>query len=66
MSAQIVCVKHNDDNIPYIDLGDGLEIRLESEQPSEAVIEKARNELREIPEIVEPAIVELRELLKSK
>lgn len=65
MSAQIVTVKYNEDNVPYIGLGEH-EIRLESEQPKEAVLEKARTELRELPEITGPAINELRELLKGK
>lgn len=65
MSAQIVTVKYNENNVPYIGLGDH-EIRLESDPPTEAVMEKARNELRELPEITEPAIAELREMLKGK
>lgn len=65
MSAQILSVKYNENNVPYIGLGDH-EIRLESEPPSDAVMEKARTELRELPEIVEPAIAELREMLKGK
>lgn len=65
MSAQILSVKYNEDNVPYIGLGD-YEIRLESEQPPDAVMERARTELRELPEITEPAIAELRELLKGK
>lgn len=64
MSAQIVTVKYNENNAPYIGIGDH-EIRLESEPPKEAVLEKARNELRELPEITGPAIAELREMLKG-
>lgn len=65
MSAQIVTVKYNENNVPYIGVGTH-EIRLESEQPTEAVIEKARVELREQDEITGPAIVELREMLKGE
>lgn len=65
MSAQIVSVKYNENNVPYIGIGDH-EIRLESEQPKEAAMEKARTELRELPEITGPAITELREMLKGK
>lgn len=65
MSAQIVTVKYNENNVPYIGLGEH-EIRLESESPTEAVMEKARIELRERPEITGPAIAELREMVKSK
>lgn len=64
MSAQILSVKYDENNLPYIGVGDH-KIRLESEQPTEAVLEKARNELREVPEITGPAIAELRELLKG-
>lgn len=65
MSAQILTVKYNENNVPYIGIGEH-EIRLESEPPTEAVMEKARTELRELPEITGPAIAELREMLKSK
>lgn len=64
-SAQILAVKYTENNVPYIALGEH-ELRLEAEPPSEAILEKARTELRELPEIVEPAVNELRELLKSK
>lgn len=65
MSAQILTVKYNENNVPYIGLG-AHEIRLESEQPTEAVMEKARVELRELDEITGPAISELREMLKGE
>lgn len=65
MSAQILSIKYDENNLPYIGVGDH-KIRLENEQPTEAVMEKARNELREIPEITGPAIAELREMLKGK
>lgn len=59
------CIKYNQSNTPYIEFG-AYEIRLENEQPDEAVLQKSRDELREVPEIVEPAILELRELVKGK
>lgn len=65
MSAEILAIKYNENNVPYIGIGKH-EIRLESEPPTEAIMEKARKELREVPEIVEPAIIELREMLQSK
>lgn len=65
MSAEILAVKYNENNVPYIGIGEH-EIRLESEPPTEAVMEKARTELRELPEITGPAIAELREMLKGK
>lgn len=65
MSSDKVCIKFNENNVPYVDLVE-YEIRLESEPPHEKVLEKAREELRELPEIVAPAIVELRELIKGE
>lgn len=65
MSAQILSVKYDENNLPYIGIGDH-KIRLENEQPTEAVMEKARNELREVPDVTGPAIEELREMLKGE
>lgn len=65
MSAQIPSVKYDENNSPYIGVGDH-KIRLENEQPTEAVLEKARNELREIPDVTGPAIDEFREMLKGE
>lgn len=65
MSTQILSVKYDENNLPYIGLG-VHRIRLENEQPTEAVLEKARNELREVPDITGPAIEELREMLKGE
>lgn len=58
-------IKYDEDKTPYIQLGD-LQVRLENQEPSSIVKEKARNELRETPEIVGPAIEELRALVKGK
>lgn len=56
-----------DDKIPFIDLGDGFVIRLEYEDLTEEKYkEKARNELRESPEIIKNAVEELRSLIKGK
>lgn len=65
MSTEISCIEYFRDKAPYIQVGD-YEIRLESDPPSEAVLQKARNELREVPEITAPAILELREMVKGK
>lgn len=59
MSIQI-----SEDNIAYIDQGDGYHIRLElAEVTDEFYIEKARIELNETPENTEVALKVLRELL---
>lgn len=56
-----------EDKIPFIDLGSGYIIRLEYEDlKDEKYIEKARNELRETPEVVEEALKELRQLIKGE
>jgi len=53
-----------EDKIPYIDLGNQYRIRLEYEDlKDEFYIEKARNELRETPEVVKEAVEELRQLI---
>lgn len=60
-------VKFSADKLPYIDLSDGYQIRLEYEEiRDEKYLEKARIELRETPEIKAEAIKELKELLKGK
>jgi hypothetical protein len=61
-------IKFDEHNLPYIDLESDYKIRLETgeDEISEADKEKARIELREIPEIVEKAHRELNKLLLSK
>jgi len=59
-------IKYDDNNLPYIDLGNGVAIRMEKEEAPEWALEKARQELREEPEIMEKAIKELRELLQNE
>ncbi|CAD7079710.1 unnamed protein product [Hermetia illucens] len=58
-------LKYDENNLPYIDLGK-YKMRLEREEPTNEVLEKARIELRETPEIVEKAFKELRELIKQE
>ena len=54
----------SEDNIAYIDQGDGYHIRLEiAEITDEFYKEKARIELNETPENTEVALIALRELL---
>lgn len=60
-------IEFTEKNVPFVNLGDGYEIRLEYENiTEEKYLEKAKNELRESPEIVENGLRELRELIKSK
>jgi len=65
MSATALQILHDDNKMPYITFGE-YEIRLESEPPDEELLERAKIELREVPEIVQPALTELRELLKAE
>lgn len=61
-------LKLNADKVPYVDLGGGIHIELDlSEYDDDKLcVEKAREELRETPEIVEASLKQLRELLKGE
>ncbi|XP_045511032.1 alpha-tocopherol transfer protein isoform X2 [Colias croceus] len=50
--------------LPGVQLGDFL-LQFELDEPKESVREIARNELRETPEIIKPAVEELRRLLEE-
>lgn len=52
------------DKLPAVQLGDFL-LQIELDEPKESVLEIARKELRETPEIVQPAVDELRRLLSG-
>ena len=58
-------LKFREDKTPFVDLGDS-EIRLEDDKPSEAIVQKGVVELRETPEVIQAAIIELREMVKGK
>lgn len=58
-------IQYDDNQVPYIDLGTAI-IRMEKEEAPEWALEKARQELRELPGIMEPAIKKLRELIEGK
>lgn len=60
-------IETDENKIPYILLGEGYRIRLEFEDlADEKYIAKAKNELRETPEIAKAAIDELRELITGE
>jgi len=63
--GQSDAIKYDDENVPYIDLG-CAKIRMEHEEAPEWALEKAKHELREVPGVVEEAIMELRELIKKE
>lgn len=52
------------DKLPGVQLGDFL-LQFELDEPRESVREIARRELRETPDVVTPAVEELRRLLKG-
>lgn len=52
------------DKIPGVQLGDFL-LQFELDEPRESVRDIARKELRETPEIVKPAVEELKRLLEG-
>ncbi|XP_017484523.1 PREDICTED: alpha-tocopherol transfer protein-like [Rhagoletis zephyria] len=63
--VKALCIEFDDNKVPYIDLSTGI-IRMEKEEAPEWALEKARQELREVPEIMEPAIKKLRELIQEE
>uniref|UniRef100_A0A1E1WLD7 CRAL-TRIO domain-containing protein n=1 Tax=Pectinophora gossypiella TaxID=13191 RepID=A0A1E1WLD7_PECGO len=52
------------DKLPAVQLGDFV-LQFELDEPSESVREIARRELRETPDVVKPAVEELRRLLEE-
>lgn len=58
-------IKFDHHNSPYIDVGGGYVIRVETEPLDEKMQERAKVELRETPENIEAALVELRALLQG-
>lgn len=58
-------IKYTDKSMPYIDLGGGFAMKLETDESelTEGDRKKAKEELREIPEIVEKGFKELNILL---
>lgn len=65
MSDTTLSIKYTEDKTPYIEFG-AYEIRLENERPDAETTKIATEELRETPDIVQPAIEELRNLVKSE
>uniref|UniRef100_A0A182JFZ5 CRAL/TRIO N-terminal domain-containing protein n=1 Tax=Anopheles atroparvus TaxID=41427 RepID=A0A182JFZ5_ANOAO len=60
-------LKFDDHKVPYLDLGSGYRIALESNEYTDAISkEKAARELRETPDVVEKSIQELRSLLQEE
>uniref|UniRef100_A0A6E8VXQ7 CRAL/TRIO N-terminal domain-containing protein n=1 Tax=Anopheles coluzzii TaxID=1518534 RepID=A0A6E8VXQ7_ANOCL len=60
-------LKFDDNNVPYLDLGDGYRIALEGDEYTDAKAkEKAARELRETPDVVEQSLQELRSLLQEE
>lgn len=54
----------DDNGVPYIQLGK-YKIRLEGEELTDELKEKAKRELRESPEVVQKAMQQLREYIKG-
>lgn len=60
-------MKYGEDKLPFIDLGNGYNIRLEYEEiRDDKYLEKARIELRETTEVKVEALKEIKQLLKGK
>ncbi|XP_053692562.1 retinaldehyde-binding protein 1-like [Sabethes cyaneus] len=62
-----MALKFDESKVPFIDLGNDLRISLDfTEYSDEQSLDKGRKELRESPEIVDNALKDLRQLLKSE
>lgn len=59
-------LKFDDNQVPYIDLGNNYVIGLERGEAADWALEKAKRELRESPEIKNQAIKELKELIAKE
>lgn len=60
-------IQYDGDKVPFIDLGNGYKFRLELEEIEDPIyIEKAKEELRETPELTEKSLAEFRMLIKSE
>lgn len=61
-------IKYTENKLPYIDLGNGYQMKLETDEKdlTEDDKKKAKEELRETPEIVERGFKELDKLLEGK
>ncbi|XP_055382741.1 alpha-tocopherol transfer protein-like [Condylostylus longicornis] len=61
------CVKFDEKQLPYMELGDGSVVRLERYvEPDEKTKEKAKRELRETDDVKEKAMNELRALIAKE
>ncbi|EFA03469.2 alpha-tocopherol transfer protein [Tribolium castaneum] len=58
-------VEKGDDNVPFVQLGE-CQLRLDLEDLDETYKERAKNELRETPEVVENALREFREFIQKE
>lgn len=65
MSTEQLVIKYNEDKTPYIQFGE-FEICLENGKPDAETQQIAVDQLRETPDMIQPAIEELRNLLKGK
>lgn len=61
----VLRVETGEDNVPFVQLGE-CQLRLDLEDLNEEYQERARNELRETPEIVERALLQFREYILSE
>lgn len=60
-------IEFGDDKIPFIDLGKGFKIRLEYEEiTDEKYVTKAKDELRETPELLQKSLEEFKEMIRSQ
>lgn len=62
-----MALRFDGNKLPYIDLGKDVHLKLDfTEYSDKKSLDKAQEELRETPEVVETALKELRVLLSGK
>lgn len=67
ISGRTMTLRLDENKLPYIDLGKDVQLRLDfTEYSDKKSLDKAQDELRETPEVVESALRELRALLSGK
>ncbi|RZC39186.1 retinaldehyde-binding protein 1, partial [Asbolus verrucosus] len=65
INKMVFCVEVGEDNVPFVQVGEH-QLRLDLEELNEEYKERAKNELRETPEIIESALRKLREYIMAK
>uniref|UniRef100_A0A182Q7X3 CRAL-TRIO domain-containing protein n=1 Tax=Anopheles farauti TaxID=69004 RepID=A0A182Q7X3_9DIPT len=62
-----MALRYDEQKVPYVDFGTGVKLSINLEEfTSDALRQKAATELRETPEVMEPSMRKLRELIQQE